>query len=127
MSKRQNHFFVELVGALRYELERIGVPSFVTTNGFPRFRGGLVYVLFPPHEYFVLEGRVPDRQVLANTIFICAEQPNTSHFDKNVELAPAAGAVFDINACAVREFMKRGVRSHELPLGYSRYWERREE
>jgi GT2 family glycosyltransferase len=127
MSKRQNHFFVELVEALRYELERIGVPSFVTTNGFPRFREGLVYVLFPPHEYFMLEGRLPDRQVLARTIFICAEQPDTAHFDQNAELAPAAGAVFDINARAVREFLKRGIESHELPLGYSEYWRREDE
>jgi GT2 family glycosyltransferase len=60
---------------------------------------------------------------LARTIFICAEQPNTPHFDQNVELAPAAGAVFDINVRSVREFTRRNIRSHHLPLGYSGYWE----
>jgi hypothetical protein len=124
MSEGQNRFFVELVGALRHELDRIGVRSIVTTGGFPALGPELVYVLFPPHEYFVLEGKVPDPALLSRTMFICAEQPSTSHFDQNVQLAPAAGAIFDINLQSVRQFALRGIQAHHLPLGYSAYWER---
>lgn len=124
MAKRQNHFFVDLVAALRYELDKIGVSSFVSTDGFPPPRAGLVSVLFPPHEYFVLEKEVPPREVLARTIFICAEQPGTGHFDQNVELAPAAGALFDLNQQSVREFAMRGIEAQHLPLGYSGFWDR---
>lgn len=124
MAKRQNYFFVDLVTALRYELDRIGVTSFVSTDGFPAPRPGLVYVLFPPHEYFVLEKRVPPQDVLARTIFICAEQPGTGHFRQNVELAPVAGALFDLNLQAIREFAMRGIEAQHLPLGYSGYWDR---
>lgn len=124
MAKRQNYFFVDLVTALRYELDRIGVPSFVSTDGFPTPRQGLVYVLFPPHEYFALERRMPSQEVLARTIFVCAEQPGTSHFEQNVELAPVAGALFDLNRQSIREFASRGLDAQHLPLGYSGYWDR---
>jgi hypothetical protein len=124
MAKRQNHFFVDLVTALRYELDRIGVSSFVSTDGFPSLRPGLVYILFPPHEYFRLERQVPPQEVLARTIFICAEQPDTGHFIYNVELAPVAGALFDINRQSIREFAKLGIGAQHLPLGYSGYWDR---
>ncbi len=124
MSNRQNHFFVDLVAALRYELDRIGVTSFVSADGFPAAREGLVYVLFPPHEYFVVERQVPSREVLARTIFICAEQPGTGHFEHNVELAPVAGALFDLNQQSVREFAMRGIHAQHLPLGYSGFWDR---
>lgn len=123
MSRKQNHFFLELVNALRFELDRIGVHSYITTDGFPPAAPEQVCVLFPPHEYFALERSVPSREVLARTIFVCAEQPKTGHFDQNVELAPAAGAVFDINQASVREFSGRGVKVGHLPLGYSAYWE----
>jgi hypothetical protein len=84
-----------------------------------------VYVLVPPHEYFTimhgLIGAPPD--VLKRTIFICAEQPNTSFFHSNVELAPRAGAVFDINLSAVRAFARAGIETDHLQLGWTTGWD----
>jgi GT2 family glycosyltransferase len=126
MAPTQNHFFVELVAALRHELEVLGVESVVSTHGFPVPRPGLVYVLVPPHEYFVLAGspRGVDRRLLARSVFLCAEQPGTVHFDQNARLARRAGAVFDINAWSAREYQCRGIEAEHLQLGYSGYWDR---
>lgn len=126
MAQKQNHFFAEIVEALRVELEKLGIRSSVSHDGFPDPRSGLVYVLVPPHEFFALERRsyTPNPRLLARTIFLCAEQPSQSHFEENVQLAPIAGAVFDINAWAVSEYRLRGISVEHLPLGYSTYWDR---
>lgn len=126
MARKQNHFFVEIVAALRFELTKMGLRSSVSFDGFPPPRRGQVYVLVPPHEFFALEGDVhrPSRQLLARTVFVCAEQPSMSHFNHNVQLARSGGAVFDINSWAVSEYRRRGIAAQHLPLGYSEYWDR---
>jgi len=124
MAPGQNHFFVEFVAAIRHELRRMGVSSFLSTQGFPASRPELVYIVVSPHEFFFLEAdraRAPD--VLRRTILVSAEQPGTSFFERNVRLAQDSGAVFDINAGAVREYRERGVQARLLQLGYSDYWE----
>jgi hypothetical protein len=125
LAPRQNLFFLELVKALREELEAIGVRTSLHWGDFPTPRQGLVYAVVPPHEYFTLmHGRVgvpPDVQ--ARTIFICAEQPNTPFFDWNVTYAPAAGAVFDLNRLSVRELRVRGIEAEHLQLGWTQGWD----
>src|SRR5207253_3076776 len=72
MARRQNRFFVELVAAIRAELESLGVPSVVSHDGFPDPHPGRVYALVPPHEYMRLEGwrqSIPD-ELLRRTVFI---------------------------------------------------------
>lgn len=126
MARGQNHFFVELVAALRHELDELGVRSVVSTSGFPPAHRGLVYVLVPPHEYFVLRGGLQhaDSRLLARSMFLCAEQPGTVHFLQNVQLAASAGAVLDISPWATAEYRRRGIRARHLQLGYSAQWDR---
>ena len=121
MSPGQNAFFFELAASLRFEIERLGVRASLSTTGFPPPERGRVYVLLPPHEYFVLEDqRTPvDERLLKRTVFVSAEQPGTPHFEDNVRLSKLGGALFDINAGAVREYALRGVEAHHLQLGYS--------
>ncbi len=123
---RQNHFFLELVGALRDELEGLGAKTSLHWANFPPPREDLVYALVPPHEYFTLmHGRVgPDDAVFKRTIFICAEQPGSSWFEWNAELASRAGALFDINPLAVREYRERGTAAEHLQLGWTSAWDR---
>src|SRR5438270_7322027 len=124
MAPHQNLFFRELVGALRHELAQMGVPSSVTEDEFPAPRPDLVYVLVPPHEFYALSERHDeDDGLLARTIFISAEQPTQGHFAENVRLAPKAGAVFDINARATREYHRNGIAAQHLQIGYSGYWD----
>jgi len=125
LANRQNHFFVELVAAIRDELDQIGVPSSVHLGAFPAERDDLVYVLVPPHEWFSLQGwrTPPTTSQLARTVLICAEQPGTGFFDDDVRLAELAGAVFDINPGSVREFARRGIGGVQpLSLGWTRSW-----
>lgn len=126
LAPQQNHFFVELVAALRDELDSLGMAASVHEGAFPPPRPGLVYALVPPHEYFTLmDGRFgPPPEVLDRTIYVCAEQPDTSFFNENLYLAPHAGAVFDINGVAVREFERHGIRAEHLPLGWTPNWDR---
>lgn len=125
LAPRQNHFFVELVDTLRAEASALGARASVHVGGFPAPRADLVYVLVPPHEYFtLLHGRHgPTPHTLARTIFICAEQPDTSFFDDNLSLAPRAGAVFDINSLAVRAFRTNGIDAHHLQIGWTPGWD----
>jgi Glycosyl transferase family 2 len=130
MSAQANLFWAEIAQAVCDELEAIGVRARVTTEGFPPPERGLVYVVAPPHEYFALEvarpaNPPPPKEVLRRTIFICGEQPGTSHFDENVVLAPQGGAVFDLNRGAIREFTRRGVRAMLFQLGYTPRWDHR--
>ena len=123
MARHQNLFFVEVVEALRHELSQLGVRSRVSADGFPEAAPELVYVVIPPHEYVALGGRLPSKPFLDRTIFICGEQPGSSHFEKNIELAPLAGAVFDLSRWSIREFAQHGVSAEHFQLGYSPVWD----
>ncbi|MBJ7608238.1 MAG: glycosyltransferase family 2 protein [Candidatus Dormibacteraeota bacterium] len=125
LAPSQNYFFREAVEAIRHELTGLGVSSSIHDDGFPEARGGRVYVLVPPHEYFRLEGyrKPPGHALLARTIYISMEQPQTIFFHENVKLAPHAGAVFDISARAVRQYGEWGIKARHFPLGYSSYWD----
>lgn len=132
LSPQANLFWAEIAEATCDELEAIGIRARISTEGFPQPKPGRVYVLSPPHEYFALEvlrpgNPPPPPEVLKRTIFICGEQPGTSHFDENVALAPQAGAVFDINRGAIREFARRGVTALPFQLGYTAKWDHRTE
>jgi hypothetical protein len=128
LSPAQNWFFFEIVEALRAELDAIGIRTSVSSNGFPEPAEDLVYAVVPPHEYVAVEGEaaLPDPEVLARTIYICAEQPDSVHFDQNTELARRhpPGALFDINLRAVEIFNQRQLRAQHLPLGYTPGWDR---
>jgi hypothetical protein len=130
MSAQANLFWAEIAQAICDELGAIGAQARVTTEGLPSPEPGLVYVLAPPHEYFALEvtgagSPPPPPGLLRRAIFICGEQPGTSHFDENVALAPQGGAVFDLNRGAIREFARRGVKALPFQLGYTPRWDHR--
>jgi GT2 family glycosyltransferase len=124
MSPKQNWFFHEMVDAIRHELTAQGIASSLHER-FPEPKPDRVYVLVPPHEYVALEGpeALPPDALLARTIFICAEQPQTVHFEEDVRLAARAGAVFDINPRSVELFKHFGVGAQYLALGYTDYWD----
>ena len=124
MSPKQNFFFRELVAAIRHELDAQGIRSSLHER-FPEPHPDRVYVLVPPHEYVALEGpdSLPPDPLLARTIFVCAEQPGTVHFEEDVKLAARAGAVFDINPRSVELFRHFGVGAQYLALGYTDLWD----
>lgn len=127
MERRQNRFFVELMQALRDELEALGTASSLVIDDFPEPRRGQVNVLLPPHEYFELRAAAapPDPALLRRSIFICAEQPGSQWFEHDVTLAKDAGAVLDINGWATQEWRTRyGVTAEHLPLGWTQRWDR---
>jgi hypothetical protein len=131
MSAEQNWFFKELVAAIRDELERQGIPSSLHLDGFPSPRTDTVYVLVPPHEYVALAGEeaLPSDELLGRTIFMCAEQPGTTHFDHDVALAKRAGAVFDISRAAAALLAEEGIPAQRFQLlqhfqlGYTPRWD----
>lgn len=121
----QNVFFAELVDAIGTELDGLGVPWTVTHGAFPPAEADTAYVLLPPHEWYALERRLgdPDASLFPRTVFLCAEQPGTTHFDDNVNLSERAAGVLDINRHSVREFARRGVEAEHFQLGWSARWE----
>jgi GT2 family glycosyltransferase len=125
MSPDQNWFFREFVAAIREELDRLGIASSLSIHGFPEPLADRIYVLVPPHEYVALEGMeaLPPDELLARSIFICAEQPGTVHFGVNADLASRAGATFDINRWGVELFQHVGVPAQHLQLGHTPRWD----
>jgi len=125
MSPRQNWFFREMVDAIRFELGAQGITSSLYEE-FPEPTPNRIFVLVPPHEYVRLEGEeaLPGPELLARTVFICAEQPGTIHFDEDVELGRGAGAVFDINPRSVELFRAAGIAARHFGLGYTEHWDR---
>jgi hypothetical protein len=124
MASEQNLFFVEIVEAIRHELDQMGIRSSVSTDGFPAPREDLVYVLVPPHEFFALHPEFePPERLLRRSVFICGEQPGTSHFEENVELASMGGALFDFSRWSVKEYARRGIAAEHFQLGYSPLWD----
>lgn len=124
-SDKQNLFWVDIADALREELEALGVRTSVHANGFPPPRPGLVYLVAPPHEYFVLEGHrhPPERELLRRSLLVCGEQPGTLHFEHNVQLGREAAATFDINRASVRVLQRRGLGARHLQLGHTARWD----
>lgn len=125
LAERQNNFFVEIVEAFRDELEQLGVESSLHWGAFPELRDERIYVLVPPHEWWALQGHrtPPAPEQLKRTVFVCAEQPGTSFFTDDVELAPLAGGVLDVNRKSVDEFARQGVKGvRHSPLGWTRTW-----
>ncbi|MGH2906241.1 MAG: glycosyltransferase [Solirubrobacterales bacterium] len=121
----QNHFFVEMVDAIRDELDQAQVANRVAVGAYPEADSDTVFVLLPPHEYFLLTPPElhPSKRQLKKTVFVCAEQPDTSFFLHNAELAAIAGnPVLDINELSIKEFATRGVKAQHFQLGWTRTW-----
>ena len=125
LAPRQNHFFVEIVDALRLELGDLGVETSICDDGVPAPDPDRVVVLVPPHEWFALTppDRHPAPPELERAIFLCAEQPGTWFFDEDVRLAHLHGAaVLDVNPSGVAAFREEGIWAEHAPLGWTRAW-----
>jgi hypothetical protein len=125
VARGQNAFFVELVDVLHREVAALGVTTSVTVGAFPPPSPSRIYVVLPPHEYASLEGpdAFADPAMLGRTIVVCAEQPGSQWFDRNLSWAHGAGAVFDINPRAVDVYRCHGIDARLLPIGYTRQWD----
>jgi hypothetical protein len=123
MAQRQSLFLVEIVEALRHELSGLGVSSTVSTAGFPAPAPERVYLITSPHEYIALGGELPNRQLLNRTILVCDGSPDGSLYEKDLEVAPLAGAVFHVSRWSIREFAGQGISSEYIQLGYSSLWD----
>jgi hypothetical protein len=121
----QNRFFRELAEALSSELKALGARARISDGGLPPLRAGEVTVLMPPHEFVFLSQVKPAPDALARCVMVTAEQPSTSFFASNLELAQHAGAVLDINERSIRAYRAGGVPAEHLQLGYSPAWDRR--
>jgi hypothetical protein len=127
LAEGQNLFFNDLVGGLRFELDRAGIESALHVGAFPEPRRGLVTILVPPHEYVALSGFELPPGILRRTIMLSAEQPASGFFSTNVRLGQRAGAVFDINKRAVHAYRVAGVDATHLQLGHSDAWDRHDQ
>jgi hypothetical protein len=123
IARGENAFFLELAEALAVELRRLGANARVVVGEIPEPTKGRVHVILPPHEFVVLSGFRPPPAMLRRCILISAEQPTSHFFGENVEMARAAGAVFDINQRAVRAYQGNGIAATHLSLGYTESWD----
>jgi Glycosyl transferase family 2 len=113
---------LELAETLRCELDLQGIPSSVSTDGFPPPRSDLVYVLVDPRSFVELRGlrALPEDAVLRRTIFLGAERPRDIIDDDHLALLRLAGAVFDLDVRSVAAMRRHGVAARTLKPGYSR-------
>lgn len=120
----QNAFFGELLDALADALMDHGVTVERSVDCFPPVREGLVYV-FVPHELLplVMPDAHPSGSQLRRSLAICTEQPGTSWFEQDAQVALEAAAAIDINRLGVHALKKLGVDAKLLQLGYVPSWD----
>jgi hypothetical protein len=120
----QNAFFGELLDALADALIHHGVRVERSVDCFPTIREGLVYV-FVPHELLplVMPDAHPSGPQLRRSLAICTEQPGTSWFEHDAQVALETAAAIDINRLGVRSLKKLGVDAKLLQLGYVPSWD----
>jgi Glycosyl transferase family 2 len=120
----QNVFFAEMLEAIGSTLAAAGLQIEHSSDRFPPWRKGDVY-LFVPHEYvpFVEKQAHPGPLQLSRTVAICTEQPGTHWFEESAAIASRAAAAVDINVLGVRELRRRGIETDLLQLGYYRPWD----
>jgi hypothetical protein len=108
ISPRQPYPLRELAETLRYELELQGIPSTVSSDGFPAPRSDLVYVLLDPTAYVQFEGEeaLPEEAVLRRTVVLGSEPPGVSGDSDRLSLLKQAGVVFDLDPRVVGELRR---------------------
>ncbi len=122
LASTQNAFFFELAELFGHELTALGIPWRISERGMPPFASHRINVLLPPHEYFVLARQdrgLVEPAMLARTIGICTEQPNTSHFDDNHRIVGRLGRTFDVTLFALAETHAKDLPVDHLQLGHS--------
>ena len=112
---------LEFVETLRDELERQGIPSRVSADGFPATRPDLVYVLVDPRTYVEQGGvdALPEAAVLRRTIVLGSERPEAMLECDQIRLLRSAGAVFDLEDRNVAAMRRLGIDARPLKPGYA--------
>ncbi|HKS31274.1 MAG TPA: glycosyltransferase [Chthoniobacterales bacterium] len=121
---RSNLFIREVGELVAAGFAEIGCETDLLFDRLPeRESNDALQIVLTPHEYynlFLLE-KVPRktaRELSANLVFLCTEQPATGWFEQNLRWSCYARAVADINPLGVESYRAHGIRAHHLPLGY---------
>jgi len=121
---RSNLFIREVGELVAAGFAELGCETELLFDRLPeRENNEALQIVLTPHEYynlFLLEQvpRKTARELSANLIFLCTEQPATGWFEQNLRWGCYARAVADINPLGVESYRAHGIRAHHLPLGY---------
>jgi hypothetical protein len=121
---RSNLFIREVGELVAAGFTELGCETELLFDRLPeRENNDALQIVLTPHEYynlFLLEQvpRKTARELSANLIFLCTEQPATGWFEQNLRWSGYALAVADINPLGVKSYRAHGIRAHHLPLGY---------
>ena len=122
-TRRGNAFMNELLDAIAFEVQRLGVSVETTFDGFSDVDDAVFVVI--PHEYFstVPRAQHPRPAQLRRTIALCVEQPGTPWFETSVKHARRAAAAVDINRLGRDELRRRGIAAEHFQIGYTSRWD----
>jgi GT2 family glycosyltransferase len=121
---RSNLFIREVGELVAAGFAELGCETELLFDRLPeRENNDALQIVLTPHEYynlFLLEQmpRKTARDLSANLVFLCTEQPATGWFEQNLRWSCYARAVADINLLGVESYRAHGIRAHHLPLGY---------
>ena len=121
---RSNLFIREVGELVAAGFAELGCETELLFDRLPeRENNDTLQIVLTPHEYynlFLLEQvpRKTARELSANLVFLCTEQPATGWFEQNLRWSCYARAVADINPLGVESYRAHGIRAHHLPLGY---------
>ena len=121
---RSNLFIREVGELVAAGFAELGCETELLFDRLPeRENNDALQIVLTPHEYynlFLLEQvpRKTARELSANLVFLCTEQPATGWFEQNLRWSCYARAVADINPLGVESYRAHGIRAHHLPLGY---------
>jgi glycosyltransferase involved in cell wall biosynthesis len=121
---RSNLFIREVGELVAAGFAEVGCDAKLLFDRLPeQENNNALQIVLTPHEYynlFLLEqvSRQTARELSANLVFLCTEQPATGWFEQNLRWGCYARAVADINPLGVDSYRSHGIWAHHLPLGY---------
>ncbi|MGI8430869.1 MAG: glycosyltransferase [Chthoniobacterales bacterium] len=124
-TSRSNLFILEIAELLAAGFRELGCAAQLHLDQPPEENPphDILQLIVTPHELYNLYltsevSRERARELTRHTVLLCTEQPETGWFLSNLEWAPSARAVADINPLGVLAYRAREVTCHHLALGY---------
>ena len=123
-SSGQPPVFRDFQEALCDALADAGVPYSVSVDCLAAHEDDMVHVLVPAaYMPYVHPAAYPSPQQMRRTVLVVTESPGDPGFERAAALAESAAATLVLDAGAVSELARRGIRARSLRLGYVPAWD----
>jgi GT2 family glycosyltransferase len=122
---KSNLFIIEIGELVAAGFRELGCEAQLHLDAIPEENppDETLQIVVTPHEYYNLfltekVSRKRARELTRNVHLLCTEQPATGWFESNLQWGSHSAGLADINPLGVAAHRARGMRAHQLQLGY---------